>query len=219
MNDVRRYVISAVATALLMLLPTMAQAHPHGWVDYRIKVHFDDQQRVTALEQVWTLDPIYSLTLLEELSREQDMSMDHAMARLGSDITANLARQHYLTHVYHKDSELAVEPITSYHVQLNGKRIEYTFTLPLETPQAVGNTPLTWQVYDDSYYIEFLYDDTAAPPIALLSAPANCTSRVSHAAPPPSLVADLSSIDVNGEAPDGIGRHLADTGILECPDA
>ncbi|MCX2524743.1 DUF1007 family protein [Larsenimonas rhizosphaerae] len=219
MNTIVWFLVVTLSAVLPVLMPATAQAHPHGWVDYQVTVEFDDHQRATALKQVWVLDPMYSLTLLEELSREEHITMGQAMDKLGSDITANLERQHYLTHVYQGGRELAVGPITAYATTLRGKRVQYTFTLPLKTPVKADHQPLRWKVYDDTYYIEFLYDKKAKAPITLTNPPEGCSTTIAHATAAPGLVEELSAIDINGEAPAGIGERLADTGILECPGA
>ena len=82
---------------------------------------------------------------------------------------------------------------------------------------ALGGSPLAWQVYDDTYYIEFLYDQDTDTPIALQDAPADCTGRVIPADPDPQRVADAAALDRDATAPSGLGRFFAETGELTCP--
>lgn len=105
-KGIRHVAIGLLALGMLMMAP-LASAHPHGWVDYTVRVLFDDQGRMTALEQHWKMDPFYSLTLTEELARVKDGgSMQQRLDTLGHEIVTNLAREHYLTHVYRGEKEL-----------------------------------------------------------------------------------------------------------------
>ncbi|WP_165856637.1 DUF1007 family protein [Marinobacter sp. JSM 1782161] len=202
----------------LWLLAPSAQAHPHGWVDYTVRVLFDDAGRVTALQQRWTLDPMYSLTLMEELSREGDArSQQQKLDGLGGEIIGNIAKQHYLTHVYRGDQALDLGTVTQYTTFLDGQRIEFRFVLPLAEPQDPDGDALSWKVYDPTYFIEFLYDNEIDQPLTLGNAPAGCTADIVHFNPDPKLVAEAAAIDVTGQAPDGFGKMFADTGKLTCP--
>ena len=202
-----------------VLVPALVQAHPHGWVDYRVDLHFDDKAHATALEQVWTMDPFYSLTLTEELARAQgDESMQQRLDMLGEEIAQNLRSEHYLTHVAHAGEDIALGDLRDYTIrQDDDQRLTFRFVVPLAEPLALEGSPLTWQVYDDTYYIEFLYDQDADTPIALHNAPAGCTSRVIAADPDPQRVADAAALDRDAEAPSGLGRFFAETGEVTCP--
>ena len=195
-----------------------AMAHPHGWVDYRITVMIDDDQRVTALKQSWKMDPFQSLTMIEGLeSAEGQESMPERLDALGHEIAANLPTQHYLTHVYDGDQELVLGGIEDYTTQLHNDRVEFSFIVTLASPPSLSES-LHWQGFDDSYFIEFLYDDQTEHPIELVNAPPQCRGEVIHADPDPAVVASVSVIDVTGDTPDGVGRLFSDTGVIKCHD-
>ena len=202
----------------MLLGATSAMAHPHGWIDYRVTVMVDDQQRVTALEQSWKMDPFQSLTMVEGLEGVAgDESMAQRLDALGHEIAVNLATQHYLTHVYEGEQELPLKGIEDYTTRLNDNRVEFSFIVTLAEPQPLSDA-LRWKVFDDTYFIEFLYDDQTERPIELVNAPSQCHGEVIHADPDPAVVADVSAIDVTGETPEGIGRLFADTGVIKCQD-
>lgn len=99
---------------------------------------------------------------------------------------------------------------------MSDQRVEFFFILPLARPQAPAGNSLRWQIYDDTYFIEFLYDDKTESPLTLVDAPKGCSTSVQHADPDPKKVAAASAIDMTGNAPAGLGRYFADTGVLEC---
>ncbi|MHB0775103.1 DUF1007 family protein [Halomonas sp. WWR20] len=207
-----------VLSLLALLAPSLAWAHPHGWVDYRVTLHFDDEARVVALEQAWKMDPFYSLTLTEELARaEGEESMDERLDMLGQEIAQNLSRENYLTHVSHAGESVALGEISDYTIRQDEQRLEFTFVVPLAKPLALGESPIVWKIYDDTYYVEFLYDDDIDEPIVLRNAPEGCTSRVIAADPDPQKVAEAAALDTNADAPGGLGRFFAEAGEATCP--
>ncbi|WP_223302732.1 DUF1007 family protein [Halotalea alkalilenta] len=214
----RRTAWSALLAAALLALSQVVQAHPHGWVDYRVEVRFDDQGRVVALREVWRMDPFYSLTLIEEM--EAAGTDEDGRLKLDQDITETLAAGRYLTHLYAGDvdagPELGQGEVDEVHVEREGSRILVSFELPLAEPlRPTEQRPLRYQIFDSSYYIEFLHDpDDVA--ISLIDAPEGCESRVIPADPDPSLVAQAAMIDVDGQAPEGLGRFFTDTGEILC---
>lgn len=212
----RRVCDGLLLVALLMPLP--AAAHPHGWVDYRVTLHFDDQAHVVALEQAWKMDPFYSLTLTEELARaEGEESMEERLDMLGQEIAQNLGRSNYLTHVAHDGEDVPLGQLRDYTTRLDGQRLEFSFVVPLAEPLALDGSPLTWKVYDDTYYIEFLYDEDVAEPITLRNAPEGCASRVIAADPDPQKVAEAAALDIDADALGGLGRFFAEAGEVTCP--
>lgn len=199
-------------------LPATALAHPHGWVDYRVTLLFDDQGRITALEQAWKMDPFYSLTLTEELARaEGNESMEERLDLLGQEIAQNLRQENYLTHVFHDGEAVALGELNDYTTRLEEQRLTFNFVISLAEPISPKEAPVTWQIYDDTYYIEFLYDEDTNEPITLRNAPGACASRVIAADPDPQKVADAAALDRDAEAPSGLGRFFAETGEVSCP--
>lgn len=207
-----------VLPLLALLAPSPVSAHPHGWVDYRVTLHFDTEARVVALEQTWKMDPFYSLTLTEELARaEGEESMEERLDLLGQEIAQSLSREHYLTHVVHDGNKIALGELRDYTTRLDEQRLEFTFVVPLAEPLSLAGSPLTWEIYDDTYYVEFLYDNDADEPIVLRNAPQGCTSRVMAADPDPRKVAEAAALDADADAPAGLGRFFAEAGEVTCP--
>ena len=70
-----------------------AQAHPHEWIDLRVRLIFDDDRRLTAVEQSWMFDPFFSAYVLDELTDQRpDRAAIAAKAEaLGPEMVGNLA--------------------------------------------------------------------------------------------------------------------------------
>ncbi len=140
-----------------------ALAHPHVFVDARIKAIFDAEGRVDALEVTWTYDDFYSLMILAERGLDED-----ADGQLTEAETASL-------HGF--DMNWSVGFAGDTHVLLDGQPIEITgpseptagveggyiistHIRHLVTPvRPEGDVPLIIQSYDPDYYIAYTVTD------------------------------------------------------------
>lgn len=192
------------------------EAHPHSWVDYTQRVHFDAQGHVIALTQQWKLDPIYSTSLFESLGIRPNRPPTAQQKRLmAQNVADNLQEEGYLTHWRQGKQTIAFDKAKDYSADIEDHRLVFTFTLPLAQPLALKE-PLRLQVFDDSYFVEFLYDDQVPTSLLLVNAPATCKGTIQHANPTPAQLARASAIDINGKSPDGLGKLFTDTGVISC---
>jgi ABC-type uncharacterized transport system substrate-binding protein len=202
-------------------LPLSVQAHPHGWIDLRMRLVLDDQGRLTALHQSWRMDPFYSLVILEELGRDAgEAGLEAGLDLLGLEIRDNLSSQGYYTELRRDDGErLALGEVDEYTVMERGGRVEFIFLLPLAEPQSLKDMTLRYQVFDPTYYIEMVHeDDGEQPSDAALTIDGNldCRTRILEADPDPDLVMEAAMLDINDDAEPGLGRHFAETGEVAC---
>lgn len=203
---------------VLLLLPvTGANAHPHGWIDYRVTLIFNEREELVALQQYWKMDPFQSLALIEGLSRaEGDETEEERLAALGQEIAHNLTTNGYLTRLYHGERAQAFSGLVDHTTRIDNSRVEFAFVLALEAPLAIEH-PVRWQIYDATYYIEFLHDDRVETPITLTDAPSGCRVEIESADPDPEKIAEAQALDADESAPEGLGRYFTETGVMTCP--
>ena len=90
-NHLRRHLRLAAVALLCFAMSGLAHAHPHGWIDLRMRLVVDDEGRLTGLHQSWRMDPFYSLVVLEELGQAGgEGGLEAALDQLGSEIRDNL---------------------------------------------------------------------------------------------------------------------------------
>ena len=58
--------------AALCLVPALAQAHPHVWVDAAAEMLFDDKGRIAAIRHHWRFDEGFSAYALQGLDTDRD---------------------------------------------------------------------------------------------------------------------------------------------------
>lgn len=219
-DDLRRHLGLAAAALLCLAASGLAQAHPHGWIDLRMRLVVDDEGRLTGLHQSWRMDPFYSLVVLEELGQAGgEGGLEAALDQLGGEIRDNLVPHGYYTELRLGDDKLTFDPVNDYTVLERGGRVEFIFLLPLADPRSLAGRTLSYQVFDPTYYIEMVHeDDDGAPAEASLrvGGELDCETRIHQPSPDPELVMRAAMLDVDDEAEPGLGRHFAETGEVTC---
>lgn len=215
-----RWIVAVLALAAAWL-PGIANAHPHAWIDLRVRVVFDDRGRVEALRQTWRFDPFFSLLALEGLrAPDKSASMDERLDRMGARIRATIEGQHYFTRLTYDGETAALGEVSEYATSIVGERLEFRFTLPLAQPLAMGDAPLRYKIFDPGYYIEVVHalEDGALSPAALSlsNAPADCRTQILMPDPDPAKVLQAAMLDRDESGAPGLGRFFAETGVVRC---
>lgn len=212
--------IGVLCLAAGLLLPLAAAAHPHGWIDLRMRLVLDGEGRLEALQQSWRLDPFYSLVVLEELGQEQgEGGLEAALDQLGSEMRDNLSPQGYFTELQLGDDRLGLGEVDDYTVLERDGRIEFVFLLPLTEPRAIEGETLSYRVFDPTYYIEVVHEaegDTPLDDALVVGGELDCETRILAAEPDPERVMEAAMLDVDDTAESGLGGHFAETGEVVC---
>ncbi|WP_252106201.1 MULTISPECIES: DUF1007 family protein [unclassified Halomonas] len=218
---------SALTRAFLaagsLLLASDAQAHPHGWIDLSVNVVTDAQGRVTSLDQIWRMDPFYSLIVFDELRNVADATFEEGLDQLGQDIRANLSAQHYFTSVWLDGEPQALGEVSEYTTYQSNNRLVYMFSLPLAEPVALDDGRLEYQIYDPTYYIEVVHEEQDGAPaesaLALVGDETSCTLSITPADPDPELVLQAALLDKGEQGEPELGRYFAETGHIDCTES
>ncbi|MCG6659725.1 DUF1007 family protein [Halomonas campisalis] len=216
----RRWLGFATLAAALLLAPGLTLAHPHGWIDMRMRLVVDDQGRLEGLHQAWRMDPFYSLVILEELEHAAGGGgLEAGLDQLGGEIRENLRPHDYFTELRLDGERLALGEVSEYTVMSRGGRVEFIFLLPLATPQPLRDKTLHYKVFDPTYYLEVVHeaeDNTPLDDALVVGGELACTTRIVPADPDPERVMEAAMLDITDEAVPGLGRHFAETGEVTC---
>ena len=128
----------------------------------------------------------------------------------------NLKEYSCFTEVKSKDTPVALGTVTDVSGKLLLSRLTMTFTAPLQAPFDASKSPLTYAVFDPSYYIEMLHVE-GKDGIRMENAPAGC--RFHKAKPNPSFEAyALAAVaDMADEPSKGLGSLFAERVTIRCP--
>lgn len=137
------------------LCPTVAAAHPHVFVDVSLTVRYDAQGRLSAVDEVWSYNDLYSLLIISEVGgvgqggfRADQMRIMEQLdpnwdPRNGGKLTMDTA-----------SGSIDVRPARYVSTMLEGSNLVTRRTHNLAEPVA-GDVPVLVHIYDPTYYVAF----------------------------------------------------------------
>jgi ABC-type uncharacterized transport system substrate-binding protein len=206
----------SIAMAAFAAMNTEARAHPHAWIDLRTSPVFDKAGRVSGLKVHWTFDEFYTLFTIEVIDPDGDGTADAELVReLAKENLKNLADYSYFTYFKVDGEQPDYDTVTEYDSYLEADRLVMTFTVPLAEPVDPVAKPVSYAVYDPTYYIEIFHTDPEAAALGN-EAPERCKLRLEPPSPDPEMVSLAASLDQTESAGDGLGEFFAERVFLDC---
>lgn len=204
----------AALTALAAGAPVLA--HPHAWIDFKVKVLFDDKGRIHALEETWLFDPFYTAFSLEGVKRDRNGRPEQqAIDALMATNMKNIAKFGYLTEIESGGTSAAFSGTRDIRSGIEDNRLRLTFTLLLQSPVDPAQAPVRYAVFDPTYYIEMLHAEGGGA-VELAGAGAACAYRLIPPNPSPEAVGLAASLDRTQSAGDGLGKLFAERVSIRC---
>lgn len=138
--------------ALLAGFAGSARAHPHVFVEQRVTLLFA-ASGLTGLRVEWTFDELYSASLIADFLDRKRLPPSAAQLRtIEQQAFANAEQVGYFLVLKLDDLPAKVGRHRDFAVDLDGPKVRYRFTLPLDAPKA---RRLTVNALDDQWYIDF----------------------------------------------------------------
>ncbi len=157
-----RSMILFTSLALPVLIALEAQpvgAHPHVWVDYSIKVRFD-QKGLTGFHQTWVLDEMFSSSIVSLYDLDENGAFtEDEIEEIRQGVFEYLLEYDYFTHIKIDGRDFDIPHARDFHAFVEGHHVVYEFFLPCEVPVAATHRTLHVLVGDMEYYA----DMTLAP--------------------------------------------------------
>lgn len=204
-----------LAALALLLTGGPLAAHPHAWIDLRVSLLFSEDGRVSAMRQEWSFDPTYSHLLLEDMAAEEaSLELATALQVMAKRMLDNLQEYGYFTELKLSDQRLLSGPAREGSLHLDRRRLHLQFKLPLDAPRPNPSAPLTYRVYDPTYWIEILHDPGD---VVHLAGGEGCSVQVKSARPEAWLVAYAATLNRDQRAPiEDLGQHFAEVATITC---
>lgn len=202
---------------LVCLTAAPAAAHPHAWIDIAVQVLFDKDGRISGLREIWLFDEYYTAFAMEEfVGKKKRVPTQADVDVFVRRAVGNLKEYAYFTEVRSGDAPVALGTVTKVSGELRLSRLVMTFVVPLQAPFDVSEAPLTYAVFDPSYYIEMLHIENENA-IRLDNAPKGC--RFHKAKPNPTFEAYslAAAADTTAEPSESLGALFAERVTIECP--
>lgn len=161
----------AVHVILLLLLPAVAQAHPHLFIETAVAVLFNERGEATGIRVTWGYDKYTTLQYLADHGMDQDMEgklTDKELSDLnGFDMhwAAGYAGD---TYAKLDDTPLNLSQPRDWTLTYADGQISTKHIRDFDVPIALGRDVLKLQTYDPTYYVDYemspVVEFVGAPP-------------------------------------------------------
>lgn len=147
--------------SLLSLLPAVAFAHPHVFVEARLEVVAGDDGTISELRNVWRFDEVFSSSVVMDFDKNTDLKLDpNELAEVGKTVRDSLVDYDYYMNLTIDGKNIKVQQPDIIHVDYKqGQLLMFFAVKPAETMPLKGR--LTFGVYDPTLYtsIDFPTDN------------------------------------------------------------
>ncbi|MGN6550444.1 MAG: DUF1007 family protein [Pararhizobium sp.] len=147
--------------AILLAFGTLAEAHPHVFVDGHVTLDADSGKLV-AVTNVWTFDAPFSAFATQGLDKNRDGRLSAAELKpLAATNMESLKDYHFFTYVGTGGPPVDLDPPRDYLLTLAKHRQTLHVTLPLKTPLALDDA-LKVEVFDPEYFVAYAFPTAGA---------------------------------------------------------
>lgn len=203
------------SVALCLLLPTLAAAHPHSFINMDARPVVKELTLV-GVQVTWEMDELTSAELLLDAATAKDSPT--VWQSMADELMENTQNQLYFTYMHYDGKPVRLgEKANNYSLTRHGNRAVFTFVLPLTKPLALAGHTVTMSTYEQSYYVDIRYP--SAESFHLPNEIAHlCSVDVNTPKPDNSLLAYARSLDKKGAPPEDmmLGRRFAQTVTMVC---
>lgn len=191
-----------------------ARAHPHAWIDLRSTVVLDDAGRVTAIEQQWSFDPLYTVFATDEITTTTGTQAE-ALRKLAKVNLENLRTHDYFTEVRVGSLKAALGTVNEFESELREGRLWMRFVVPLREPADPTRGKIVFAVFDPTYYVEILHlrEDV----IAFRGGPAgSCHGEIGPPNPTTEAILLARAMDRDATPDTSLGKIFAEQVEITC---
>jgi ABC-type uncharacterized transport system substrate-binding protein len=210
MTAVLRFLLAALAS---LLIAAPAAAHPHVWVTATSDLVYAADGSIIGIRQHWTFDDMFSAFAVQGLqSKEKGKFTRAELAPVAKVNIEQLKESAYFTFATADGKKVPFgAPLPDYWLDYKDAILTLNFTLPFKQP--VKATDLRVEIYDPTYFIDFVL--AKQTPVHLIGAPAQCKLAVEW---PRELTYALGKkLSDNPEAATNWGAFFANKIIVKCP--
>jgi ABC-type uncharacterized transport system substrate-binding protein len=138
------------------LLPGLACAHPHVFVDNRVTFLFDGS-RLTGFRENWLFDEVFSDQLLQDFDTNHDGQFSKAESdKVGTETLPNLAQFRYFTYVWVGGKDVGKIVPTDFRASAHDKLVTFDFLVKLPRPVDPRREDFAVEINDREYYVQVL---------------------------------------------------------------
>ncbi|MEI2415821.1 DUF1007 family protein [Orrella sp. JC864] len=134
------------------------------WIDARATIVFDEQGRMTAIDQYWLFDEMFSVYAMQGQARDKQGNYPPAVLQsMAQDWIQALGvpESHYFTRVTVGGRSLpfGTPRDARVHWDQASSRLALSFVLPLAEPLPPGPLQADVDIYDPTFFVAYAFED------------------------------------------------------------
>jgi len=209
-NNVNRF----LAVLALALAPFSLHAHPHAWIDVRSTIILSAEGLITAIEEQWLFDDLYSAAILEGL-KEDSPEKKAVVSDFAAEVIDNLRPYGYFMRITANGRPVALNTVTQFKSEMQGDQLLLSFTAPLAKPVDPMRVAVSFSVYDPTYFIQMTHRPQN-PPTIRSEKSHSCRARVEPPNPTAEDIARAFALDRGATPEEGLGDLFAEKVHIRC---
>jgi len=150
-----KFIKSLLISIVLFIIPLIAFAHPHVFVDCSITVVFD-QQGLAGFHNHWVMDRMFSGNMLSSFAPGYDPDQ---LSLTPSDIKSikkgafdSLSKFNYFQHIRIQNKDFSNIVAQDFMAKATHKGLVYNFFIPCYLKASADSSLIEMSVFDDSFY-------------------------------------------------------------------
>jgi len=203
-----------VAAPALALAPFGAHAHPHAWIDVRSTIVISSDGLISAIEQEWLFDELYSLAVIDEMTMDSPKKK-MAVSDFAARVIENLGPYGYFMRITADDRPVRIGTATQFKSEMKGQQLLLSFTVPLAEALDPQRYAVKFAVYDPTYFIQMTHRPQD-PPGFTGNEQDRCEAQVKQPNPSPKTIARAFALDRSATPDDDLGDLFAETVHIQC---
>ena len=145
---------------LTLLVCGAIYAHPHVFMDTRVRIHFGEVGLIGFTVE-WGFDDMFSSTIIADYDRNRNGIFEkdeNNAVREGA--FANLRHYNYfILLAAGRNEELEIETVLDFRAAIARGKVQYTFFVPFEIEAEAQEKEIKIGVFDDTYFCDVVYAD------------------------------------------------------------
>lgn len=203
-----------LAALALALAPFSLHAHPHAWIDVRSTVVLSAEGLITAIEEEWLFDDLYSAAILEGL-REDSPEKKAVVSDFAAEVIDNLGPYGYFMRITANGRPIRLNTVTQFKSEMKGEQLQLSFTAPLAQPVDPLRDDVGFSVYDPTYFIQMRHRPEE-PPTIRSDKQYPCRAQVVPPNPTAEDIARAFALDRGATPEEGLGDLFAEKVHIQC---
>lgn len=158
----KAWTVTAIAACGWLAATGAASAHPHVFVDASMEIRGDGNGHLASITNIWSMDELFSASVIPDFDKNANGKLDkNELAAVGEQVRHSIAEWSYYTSLSSAGTEIAMQPPSVLNTTFDAKtgRLLFTFTMKPKDTVDLTKKPVTFLIYDKTYFVAFDFPD------------------------------------------------------------